>query len=318
MDFIEVPLTVDEILGRAGGRSKPKRPTVFVAYRMNIDSSKKFREDIESLLTRHEGRPMHPDVVDGRVEDGAYWAPEIRNRISRARLVVADVTGPSRDVVFEVGLAAGKPLLPVVESDQHRSNLPKWLTAKQMSSFEGTGTVRIADNIWTKLNTRRLKGQQLPQPDPTTLVWLQTPDSEWCNPWYDRFQCLCQQCGLQASRVFPDDLNSPEGMNEVLRSWLVVGCMDGGAQDSAVHYVAGDVVSRRDCIRPGRGPRLSRSVLMLCQTNASVEAFVADSVKRVPTDHVKPVLTESFLDLCRSHFNRHRKWMNTVPRREEN
>ena len=82
-------------------------------------------------------------MLDGRVANGIPWAEEVRKRIDRCRLLVVDVTGPSREVLFELGFARNKPLLPVVARDEERDLLPTWLTTFQMSSYEGTGLPRL-------------------------------------------------------------------------------------------------------------------------------------------------------------------------------
>src|SRR4051794_15316879 len=92
-----------------GGRAHPaKGGSVFIAYRMNDHTSRAFRAGIEERLKSIGA----VSVLDGRVREGDAWAQVIRGRINSSRLIIADVTGPSREVLFEVGFARNKPLIP--------------------------------------------------------------------------------------------------------------------------------------------------------------------------------------------------------------
>ena len=306
MDFLTIALTRDELLGRGSGGTQRSRPKVFVAFRMNDPASRTFREELETGL---DSQPR-PIVLDGRVGDGFPWAEEIRRRIKSSRFVVADVTGPSREVIFELGLAGGKPYLPVVQSERHRSILPGWLTALQIPSFEGAGTAKIAETVRERLSSPTLRAPARPPAVPGKIVWLQNPDSPWCDPVYNRFEALCNERSVDIQKIFPEDLNSMEDLRAYLRAWLVVGCADGGTQDYAMHYFAGDVVSRTDCgTGRGAGQKIRRGMMLLCPDDEKCSRYVADSVGRVSKMLVERVTPASFALQSRAHLDRYRRWL---------
>src|SRR5207249_8089711 len=133
LEIVVVDIQTDDLFrGRRGGPAAQK-PAIFCAYRMTSPQSLQMRHDLESRLDA----ATNVFVLDGRVADGEPWASTIRDRIKRSRLVVADVSGPSREVLFELGFARNKALVTIVETDQHRERLPRWLPSFQMSAYSG-------------------------------------------------------------------------------------------------------------------------------------------------------------------------------------
>lgn len=306
MDYLIMKITKDELLGRRGGGTKNLRPKIFVAFRMNVKSSVRFREELESALL-DIGKVT---VLDGRVEDGVPWAPEIRKRIKSSQLVVADVTGPSKEVIFELGVSGGKSYLPVVETDDRRDRLPDWLTALQIPTFEGPGTAQIAESAWVRVSSPGARGASRPPAVPGSIIWLQNEDSDWCVPIFDRFQNLCNERSLTVAQLFPDDLTSSDDLRAHLRAWLIVGCLDGGIQDYATHYFAGDVVSRPRCgSGSGAGQKVGRGMVLLGEEDDILKRCMADSVNRVAKSLIGQANCTNFFVKVTGHLDRYRRWL---------
>jgi len=304
MDFINVKVSKEALLGRGG--SAKRKPTIFVAYRMSNPSSITFRSEFAAALREHGD----VDIVDGHVDDGIPWAEEIRRRIKRAKLVVADVTGPSRDVVFEAGVASNKPLLPVVHKDSDRDDLPDWITAWQIRAYGGAGSARIADTAWNRLAVSNLRGGNRPPPIPGRIVWLQSRDSEWADTAFDRFRLLARERDLTIDRVYPEDLTSNQDLRQHLMAWLMIGCADGGQQDYAIHYFAGDIVARPDSgSGKGAGEKIRRAMIVLSPDVQTRQLAVANSVTRAPSQLIASCTEDGFAALAHKHLDRYRSWL---------
>jgi hypothetical protein len=314
-DVVVVDIPMDVLFPGSGGPRRPSSASVFIAYRMNDPVSRRFRASFERRLKRLGA--FH--AVDGNVRGGDPWAVTIRKRIEKARAVVADVTGPSREVLFELGVAGNKPLIPVVAREADRGRLPKWLTSLQILPYEGTGLVKVAEAVANRLEGASPRQRFRPSPLPGRVVWLQDRDADWATSALVRFGNLCQEAGLAVTVVYPDQLGSFEDLSAHLRAWLMVACIDGGKQDYAAHFFAGDIVARRRAgAGHGRGESLSRLAVVLVRDEPSLETFVADSLRRVPEDAVRVFVSQSdFFEGMRAVLKKYQRWLLAEPSKNE-
>jgi hypothetical protein len=276
---------------------------------MSDPFSRSMRADLEHSIQEIEGEIV---VFDGKVQEGVPWADEVRRRIDRSRLLVIDVTGPSREVMFELGLASNKPFIPIVHRQEDRDNLPAWLTAFQMSAYDGTGLPRLAAEIVTMLRTAFPKSATYRRPPavPGMIVWLQSRSSAMFDESYERVANLAQRYSLNIQRVDPHDLPSFDDLRAILRAWMVIACMDGRSSDHAGHFFLGDVVGRRRAgSGAGRGQWLPRRGIALVPTDRDRTLVVADSVRRVSQSILTSVTIENILEVVEPTFAAYRRWL---------
>jgi hypothetical protein len=228
-------------------------------------------------------------------------------------------------VLFELGFAGNKPILPIIHRAEDRNHLPAWLTIDQLATYEGTGLAKIGETIVTKLlDSGQRSARRRPGATPGHVVWLQGRDSDWANSSRDRFSALAREHGIEVHFVVPDDLFSFEDLRNHLRAWLVVGCIDGGTHDYAAHFFFGDVVGRlRAGSGNGAGQSLNRAAMVFARDETILETRVADSVKRVERDQIILATSESDLLAKGSHqLQRLQRWLNrpsdepAAPRRD--
>ncbi len=307
MDQLIMKVSKDILMGRKGGSHKEKAHRIFIAYRMNNKVSINFRKDFEEALQRH-GKV---EVLDGQVGLNKQWPAEIRKRIKQSNLLVADITGPSKEVLFEIGVAGGKPRFLVVESEAERAKLPSWLTNYQMLSFEEEGTAKIALTTWEKISMKNQDNTRRPPPIPGQIIWLQSERSSWCDTSYNQLSYKCAERSLTLTKMHPEDLNSAEDIRDAQKGWLYIGCLDGLSQDYAIHFLAGDVTSRQFC-GSGRGPgqKIKRSMVLLGEKESNYELLVADSVKKVSKQSIQFATVDKFLEVVTPFLDKHRRWLS--------
>jgi hypothetical protein len=266
------------------------------------------RSSLESIL----GNLTTVVVLDGNNTQGD-WAAAIRRRIKKCRVVVADVTGPSREVLFEAGFARGKTLIPIVHTAADREQLPVWLTGLTILTYEGGGLPGVAERIVAALadGGRAETTAKRPAPVPGVVLWLQSRESTWASESRRLVENLARERQLQLRTVYPEDLYSFDDLRRHLNVWLFIGCIDGSDQDYAIHFFAGDIAVRRSAGSGARrGESIARCAVVFPKDPTVEEICVADSVRRVSRDIVKIVRTEAeLLDAVTTLFRRHESWL---------
>jgi hypothetical protein len=308
MDYVTVEIPKDVLLGLKGWARK-KSQVVFIAFRMNDAASREMRAALERSIAEIDSEVV---VLDGHVSQGTPWANEVRKRIGRSRLIVIDVTGPSREVMFELGFASNKPFIPVVHRAEDRDELPSWLTAFQISVFEEAGLPRLAADVVSTLRTAMPKSSTYRRPPaaPGLIVWLESRRSSVFGDCYDRFASLAQQFSLHVERIDPLELPSFDDLRKVLRAWMVIACLDGGSADYAGHFFLGDIAGRgRAGAGGGKGQSVIRRGLVLLPTEADPSLIVADSVRRVSRSILTVVTSRDMLKEARPLFTAYRRWL---------
>lgn len=311
MDPIEIEICKSDLYGKVPGGRTNSVPTVFVAFRMQDERSIAFRRNIQIELERSR----EIKVVDGKADGGRPWVKHIKLQIKKSKIIIADVTGPSREVIFEFGASGAKSSIPVVETKQHRSMLPRWLTSMQIPTFQDGSIADISSFILTKLQNPKLRGTRRPASVPGKVVWVQNEGEEWAKGTLDAFSNLCQEQGLELEKYDSSDLESFDDITEAMRAWLVIGCIDGGGQDYASHFLAGDIFARTMCgSGSGRGEKIKRKMIFLGKDNEAINNHVADSVKRVQSNLMACIVVNEFISHVKKDLNRHKKWISGSPR----
>lgn len=133
-EYTILPITIPELLG--GFRPPPQPPVFFAAYDFDDPDSEKFVTDLRSTVA-HSQRDAPIRILDGRVATGQNWASEVRDRISRSKALLADLTLNSLEVYFECGLAwgLGRNFHPLVSATERRTLLPQWLLGLQIGEY---------------------------------------------------------------------------------------------------------------------------------------------------------------------------------------
>lgn len=288
-------------------RGVGQAPTVFVAYRMEFEESKQFRQNLESAIG------MHPNlanfrVIDGRVRPGVEWADEIRKRIKSAKVVVADVTGMRPDVLFELGFAFGlrRLVIPVVSKPEERTDLPYWLGATQFGQYGVKGGLRgIVSSIEAYFfDPTFSKIRRPPEPVPSLAVWMRVLD--WNRTSSDQFVTAIQRAGLKFE-VLDDQMKDELLIRRGGSATLLAVSLDGTTRDALIHYICGVVVSK-----PYAGyasKRLARKIIVLEPEGVEKRTFAADSLSRCG-DTVAITCAEKVLDETTPFTECHRRWLS--------
>lgn len=243
---------------------------------MNDPGSRRFRDELEDKLG-----DLNVVLTTGQVEPGVDWAPTVRNRIKAAKIFVADLSGPSKEVLFELGFAGNKDLFPLVESNGHREQLPRWVTSKQCETFGDGRVAQVAEAIARRL-TAKPGSAARPTPVPGLLAWVTGRDASWADEARNKTRLMCQEIGMEFAEHFENDLESPEDLQNVLRASIMVGVIDGGRQDYCVHFLLGDIVARtRAGAGTGRKQSVARRGYALLPNGTDPEGLLADSVRRI-------------------------------------
>lgn len=280
--IIKIPSSV---LTGGGRRLGKPTPTIFVAYRFGSPESVSFRERIGYEVRKAESLG-DVQVTDGHVLPGKKWSKEIRETISRARLVVADVTNLNPEVLFECGFAWGlsRPILPVVQDSQMVNRLPRWLTDLQIGSFANdAGWKELIDSIADSLAKGRTHRPRLPEPIPGRTFWLQGPNN--FEHLKSEFFALARDLKLDVSRerTLPDDLGEADEslVNEVCRSSLLVTCLHGSSLDAFVHFAAGVVAAHPSAGAAKR--KLNRLVVIALAGDTQTDVLAESAVRTAKT-----------------------------------
>lgn len=304
MDNVTINISSSRLLGsRPRNKSKPK---VFIAYRMNDESSIAMRDEIESIL-----REDSIEVLTGQMGDGMDWAPEIRARIASCKLVIADVTGPSKEVLFEYGLAINKPTIPIIQAASDENSIPRWITARNYRIYGGLGTREIANSVTTQIlstGNQTIRNRPLPPPIAGRVTWIASRNTR-SDTGVEVVRRLSLERGLDFREIYCEDLESPEDIRDVLRSWLTIARINCGPQDYIAHFAFGDIVAR---LRTGhaskKGEYIDRRCVAVCDNEIHQRSCLADSVRRVSRDVITILRTDEIAGYFEPTFKHFQKW----------
>ena len=259
-------------------RREMQVPSVFVAYRWNINESKQFVTDLAKTLAAHPTLTGW-QVTTGHTVAGVAWPETIRSRVHAAKIVVADVTGVRPDVMFELGFAygLGRAIIPVVDVRDRAYSVPYWLRGLQLGYYKTQGDLLgIVSSIETQvMDPAYGRRWRPPQKVPGLAVWLGA--NEWSETAREQFQHQCTKNGMRVELMDPADANDASIRRAGSAALLVIN-LDGTEKDALMHYVAGAVVAKPRAAPVGR--TVDRRVVVLEAPGEAEAAFCADSLRR--------------------------------------
>ena len=278
-------LTAGELTG-SGPRSASKPDSIFVAYSFATKDSHAIRIKFEQRLRRTVSL-RNLRISDGHVPVGTSWATEIRQRLTDARLVVADLTLLSPEVLFECGFAwgLGRPILPITRVSPTDAQLPRWLTDLQvgdLSSEKGWG--HLIDSVGAHLQEpkSRRNSRRLPPSIPGLIVVLPTPPIT--DAIVGHVNQVAARYGMRKPEICEGSVEAlaatePNIVNNVARASLLVAGLNQSPSDSFVHFAAGVIVAHP---KAGASRRLlDRRVLLVVPSAKQLSELTADSARRV-------------------------------------
>lgn len=281
--YVNVQLTPGELSG-SGPRSVASPASVFVAYRFDSQQSQWFRDELERRFKCADSL-KDVNVTDGRaVLLGDNWSGKIRDVLKQSRLVVAELTALSPEVLYECGLAHGfaRSVLPIVADKDWYSRLPRWLTALQLGNFSNSEAWdAIIDTIDKCLNHGHAARAypKLPSPDPGQAIWLPGPD--WFDSRKDALINVANRYDMNEPIMnisLYDIENAHDSVIEqIATASLVVASVDNLASDPFVHYACGLVVSKGSAGLSKR--RLRRRVILVTNEKTNSETLVCESAR---------------------------------------
>jgi len=288
--------------------------SIFIAYRMEFETSKAFRTRLTDTLTHNLGfKNFH--LTDGNTNLGNKdWPTSVRETIKHARMVIGDITGERIEVMFEMGFARGlhAPSISVVERREMRSTLPEWLSREQVGCFGAENDmVHLLQSITQVLRNPSLgRPRAALTPEPQSVVWLRMKD--WTLQCRSQFERELTSRGRTLLPFDTDDLDT-NALDEAARSSLLVAVLDGTAADVFVHYVCGAIVAKP---RAGQGDlRLTRQVLLLTQDGKAKSDIIAKSLRHCSST-VQVVSPEQLVVKAKPLLNRYDAWINSPPTKE--
>jgi len=284
VNYLTVNLRRGELSG-SGPRSTKRTVSLFIAFRFNATESIKFRESIDQKLSSTISL-RDVEVLDGKaVLLGEDWSGKIRDLLKRAKLVVADLTALSPEVVFECGyaLGVGRQVLPVVADPSWYNRLPRWLTTLQIGCFGNEeGWNSILDTIDKCLNKGQLPKQDFrpSPPDPGQSLWL--PGPEWFAPRAESLVNVANRFDMNTPEIHTLQSDLEDAYKNVLeqasKASLIVAAVDNTPADAFVHYLSGLVVSKPKAGVSRR--KLERRVLIVVNDATKPENILCDSARR--------------------------------------
>jgi len=293
-----------------GPRGKSAR-RIFVAYRF-VPESENFRSGLQRSLETDWGiETSH----GGAINPGLDWSEEIRDRIRKSKLIVADVTDSSREVMFEIGFASNKPAIYVTARHEDRSRLPSWLTIRQAVAYGDDGIEKLSRAIGRYFADKKFPPVMRRATSPGTAVLLASQAGlEWAGSRVSAVEAALGEVGISLQYRDPDALLNGSDLAKAASCQLVFACIDGTTSDYLSHYLLGDVAGRPliTSVSPqGSRQHLRRLGVVLSRTKDDFEVFGAEGLRRVSNEVVfRP---ESTVDLQRRLLpilRAHRQWRN--------
>lgn len=292
-----------------GGPRKKSKPSIFIAFSFASEISRSFRKKIEQVIKRTPSL-RGIDIKDGRVPVGTYWPKEIRNRLSKARIVIAEFSRLSPEVLFETGFAYGlnKAILPVTKSSEDLKLLPRFLTEIQFGVHSSEDCiVEVIKGISECVSKQKRNVNDnsiVTRSSPNNVVLICSNDK---YSIIDKVKNFCMQNEMKYDHVSVEgDFDYNEYIDsKVFDASLLIGYVDGREQDNIISFSAGIV-----CAHPSAGigkHKLTKKVIFVMPDNGDVESLVPDSARRV-TKTVKVVKESGFNEALSSFAQLRRKW----------
>lgn len=310
VNYFKYTLNRGELVG--GGPRRAPSEAIFIAYSFNSKESIEFRTSIEQAICRTSSL-SHLNVIDGQVPVGKNWSTTIHDQLKRAKLVVADLTVLSPEVLFECGFAwgLGRPILPVTKELGLNHRLPRWLTDLQVGYFATEkGVQHLLDSIAEHLTDTR--GHRLRAHSagamPSSVVLLRPTRNQF------DLSAQVQQSAARFGLATGEDDTQVEAIEsissalveEVAHCSLLVAPLQNDLSDSFVHFACGVIASE-----PKSGaikPKLSRRVLLVVKDGNAAKTLPADSARRL-TGVIRVVLENQISAELIDYGSSYQSWL---------
>jgi hypothetical protein len=257
----------------AGGRGS-KRYGVFVAYRFGDEASREFRLVLEKQLSQVTDRV---NVFDGKVSTNCDWAEEIRRRVKASSVLVADVTGYRREIMYEFGFGAASKLalVPILVSPD--GQLPRWLTRLQYRSWGNDRSRAVSEVAHMASAGQRGNPYEFGHATESRALALGVT-----GDLLEVIQAQCDNVSVELTRVQAQHtetgaLESRQVVTAASRSGVIFASFDGSGADSFAHFVAG-VMAASPKVRGRPGKR--RRFIALLPTGAQSADYLSDGAQR--------------------------------------
>ena len=282
VDYFIYKLKKGELTG--GGPRKKSNEAVFVAHSFNTEGND-FRIKLEQEIKRIPSLSKI-DVLDGRVPIGKSWPTEIRERLRKSRVIIADLTVLSSEVLFECGFAwgLGKPILPVTRKVDSHGLMPRWLTDLQIGNLSfDKGWNDLINSLGHHISEIHKKRRKAPSDsaNPSSVVILKSNSS--LSLIEDQVRQMAMRFGMEVQ--YEDTLfdtlegTTSELVAQVAHCSLLVAPLLNQLSDSFVHFACGVVGS---VPKTGVSKRkLSRRILLVVNSVNETECLPADSARRM-------------------------------------
>jgi len=260
---------------------------VFIAFSFSLPSSSSFRVSLEQRI--HQTPSLYGvDVFDGKVAVGKHWPSEIRERLEKSRVVIADLTTMSPEVLFECGFGwgLGKPILPVTSNHSEHRTMPRWLTEWQVGHFSSDeGMSELLNSLGQHISElsrgrRSASRTRSAGADPRSVVLLKgqydsTEIEGQVRQTAARFGMVVYEGDTLVSSL---ESTNNELAQQIAGCSLLVAPLTNQPSDSFMHFASGVVASV-----PTSGAsksKLARRVLLVVNGTTEFEKLPSDSGRR--------------------------------------
>ena len=313
MDYFIYHLKNGELTG--GGPRSRTRMAVFIAFSFSLQFSSNFRINLEQRI--HQTPLLYGvDVFDGKVAVGKHWPSEIRERLGKSRVVIADLTTMSPEVLFECGFGwgLGKPILPVTSNNTEYQTMPRWLTEWQVGHFssdEGMCELlnslgqHIADLSRGRRNAVRTRSAGA---DPRSVVLLKGQfDSAEIEGQVRQIAARNGMIVYEGDTLVSSlESTKSELAQQIAGCSLLVAPLTNQPSDSFMHFASGVVTSV-----PTAGAskcKLARRVLLVVNGETEFEKLPSDSGRRA-SDTVKVVTMHRLTHELMQYGEQFKQWL---------
>jgi hypothetical protein len=281
------------------------KKTIFIAYRMKIEESRTFRREIQIKVQQHPNLKNNIELTDGKVIGGKDWSKEIRDRIKKSKVMVADVTGMNTEVMFEIGFAFGlkKYIYPVAYDNSVISKFPKWLSRLQLGTFcDNAGLESITIDINSILSDPESHKPPIPKkPVPTLVVWYRELD--WNKTQMEQCRNFCGKHSFKFEIKNNLEYDKEEIDRATSAAVLIIN-MDGTDGDALMHFICGAVVAIPNATA---AKKLLRQILIIESPIRGEISFIAESLKRC-ADNVTIIKPTDLLKKLNEYATSYNEW----------
>lgn len=264
--------------GRPSGESR-----IFLAFEFARQDSSGFKDELERTFqaSTDEGQLILSTGQD--LPDGPRWGGAVVERIKRAHVLIADISGYGREIYFEAGVAygSGRRFMFVLAQRHMLERAPEWLRPANIgfySDAEGFAHIvasarELADQrstpFWPRLST----------PEPDRVVWVGTQGNADEDTSRRQVEALAAQANLKWSEFdVPQDIGDLDDVLEAVgRAAVVIASFDGTMNDTFQNFILGLVVARPTM---ARGALKRAAIAVSTDLGAAQQNWVSQSARQ--------------------------------------